>query len=91
MRFNDAALSTEDFEVFSNGITISGKDKIHIKSDKEKLKHVVVYDVLGRTITDTNNINNQSFEIESINKSNAILLLKITLSNEKTVYRKIIF
>ncbi|WP_162919949.1 VPS10 domain-containing protein [Hanstruepera ponticola] len=91
LRFNDAALSTEDFEVFSNGITISGKDKIHIQSVKENLNQVVVYDVLGRQITDTNNINNQSFEIDSINKSNAILLLKITLSNEKTIYRKIIF
>ncbi len=91
LRFNDATLSNDDFEIISNGITITGKDNILINSQKENIKDVLVYDVLGKKIIDVHNINNQSFRIDSINKSNTILLLKITLSNDKIIYRKILF
>ncbi|WP_165780059.1 VPS10 domain-containing protein [Hanstruepera neustonica] len=91
LKFNDAALSSEEFEIITNGITITGKDKIQIESQNENIKSITIYDVLGRKISNAENINNTSFQIDSINKSNRILLLKITLSNDKIVYRKILF
>ena len=91
LRFIDSTLSIEDLESLSNSILISGDDKIRVTSEKEAVKGFIVYDILGRKITDAYDINNNSFEIDSINKSNSILLLKIILGNNQVVYRKIIF
>ena len=91
LRFIDEALSTGQFEMITDGISITGKNKLIVNSENENIKSIIVYDVLGRKISDAENINNTSFKIDSINKSNRILLLKITLSNDKIFYRKIVF
>ena len=91
LRFFDAALSIEDLEEFSNAIIIKGRDYVHIESKKEAIKNVVVYDILGRKLTEEYDINNRHFKIDSISKSNSVLLLKITLIDDTVVYRRIIF
>lgn len=49
------------------------------------------YDILGRKLIAENNINVNTYEINSIKKSNSILLLKIILNNNHIEYRKIMF
>ncbi|MDB9961405.1 T9SS sorting signal type C domain-containing protein [Oceanihabitans sp.] len=91
LRFNVATLSTDDVEFDSNTIIISGTNQMHIESKKEMIKEVVVYDILGRKLLSDTEIYNQNYAINAIEKSNSVLLIKITLSNNHVVYRKVLF
>lgn len=91
LRFNTSLLSNIDFEVDPNDIIVSGIDQIEIESKKEKIKNIVIYDVLGRKVLDKNNIDAYKFNINSIIKSDSALLMKITLSNNQIAYKKFLF
>ena len=91
LRFNAATLSTDDIVFDSNTIIISGTDQMHIESKKEMIKEVVVFDILGRKLLSETDIYDQNYNINGIEKSNSVLLIKITLSNNHVVYRKVLF
>lgn len=93
LRFNQSTLSNTEFENEINDINIhlNESNQIDVISNNEKLKSIIVYDVLGRKLTEENNINNNKYEINSINKTNSILLVKIILDNNYVEYRKILF
>ncbi len=74
-----------------NNLIVSGLDNIIIESKEETLKNVVVYDILGRELTNEVSINNRIFTIPGISKTNSVLLLKITLSNNAIIYKKVVF
>lgn len=84
-------ISVTEFESLTNTIDIYGDDHLVIHSQKETLNNVVVYDILGRQLFNEIDLHSNKLEIESIKKSNTVLLLKITLENNHVVYRKILF
>ncbi|PWI30617.1 hypothetical protein DI383_03975 [Flavobacteriaceae bacterium LYZ1037] len=84
-------LSIQENEIVTNEITIKGLDHLYIESKKEQIKHIVVYDLLGRQLFKEEEINKNAFEVKAIKKSNVVLLLKITLNNNHVEYRKILF
>ncbi|HCY80818.1 MAG TPA: hypothetical protein DHV22_04025, partial [Xanthomarina gelatinilytica] len=84
-------ISTTEFESLTDGITIYGEDHLVIQSHKESIRDIVVYDILGRQLFNEIDLHSNKLEIESIKKSNTVLLLKITLENNHVVYRKILF
>ncbi|TYA60135.1 T9SS sorting signal type C domain-containing protein [Formosa maritima] len=84
-------LSIIENQESTNGITIQGNEYIEVHSKKESIKSIVVYDILGRQLFEEDNINNNTFNIKSIKKSNAILIMKITLNNNSIENRKILF
>ncbi|WP_417882030.1 T9SS sorting signal type C domain-containing protein [Xanthomarina gelatinilytica] len=51
----------------------------------------MVYDILGRQLFNEIDLHSNKLEIESIKKSNTVLVLKITLENNHVVFRKILF
>jgi hypothetical protein len=73
----------ELFVYTSNGITLNSK--------KQAIQSVVVYDVMGRVLGNYKNLNQNEFVIKNIQKNNAALLLKITLSNGIVVDKKVIY
>ena len=91
LRFNTYSLSVSDYEFDSNDIIISGTSQIHIESKKEPIKYVTVYDILGRKLLNDTEIYDQNYDIYGIEKSNSVLLIKITLSSNHVVYRKVLF
>ena len=91
LRFEDTTLSNVDFEIDGNSIIISGSETIGIHSKIEAIKSISAYDILGRKLMEEHAINASDFEINSIQKSNAVLLVKITLNNNQVIYRKVLF
>ena len=89
--FHDAPLSIDENDGISNVISITGEHSIEVQSSKEMLKEISVYDLLGRRIIKAQNIDSTYLEVNSISKSNSVLLFKIVLNNQQVIYRKVLF
>ena len=85
-------LGTDDFDTIGNNVIVaSGNQEIHVESQLEPIKSIIVYDVLGRSIFEENNVNTTEFSIQNLVLSQQALIVKIVLENGHTLTRKIIF
>ncbi len=77
---------------WNNTITIWTNGTINIKSNVEIISDVSIYDITGRNIDSSHNINSDSVEISNLIKTkNNYYLFKIKLNNGVIVYKKIVF
>jgi hypothetical protein len=84
-------LSTDNFNAADNQVVVATQNhQIKIQSPAEKMKDVLVYDVLGRIVIKQNNVSENQIIFSNVNVSHQTLIVKITLENGKTVTRKII-
>ena len=72
-------------------IIFSQNNLITINSEKEVIKSISIFDVLGRILIDNENVNQNSLFINTMQSTNQALFVKITLSNGQIVNKKIIF
>ncbi|BFM42768.1 hypothetical protein CFS9_14090 [Flavobacterium sp. CFS9] len=85
-------LGTGDFENIENGILIStGNKTIQISSSKETIKQVVIFDITGKQLYSKNKINSTELQIQNLPAANQVLLVKVTLTNDFTITRKVLF
>ena len=73
----------------NNVLIYKSKGTIHIKSGKTNLENVKLFDISGRFIFEKKNIKSQETSIESAKFGNQILVIKITLEDQKVVSKKI--
>jgi hypothetical protein len=92
LRYTNKTLGTGDFENIENGILVSVKDKtVKVLSSKETIKEVSVYDISGKVLYNKNKIDSNELQISNLQSSNQALIVKVTLENDYTVSKKIIF
>ncbi|WP_264531644.1 T9SS sorting signal type C domain-containing protein [Flavobacterium sp. N502540] len=92
LRYTDKTLGVDDFGNAKEGISVSIKDKvIAVQSFQENIKEVRVYDVLGKMLYTKKKVNDTELQIQNLSSSNQVLLVKVTLANDFTATRKIIF
>ncbi|HLF51648.1 choice-of-anchor D domain-containing protein [Flavobacterium sp.] len=92
LRYTNVTLGTDDFDTIGNNVIVaSGNQEIHVESQLEPIKSIIVYDVLGRSIFEENNVNTTEFSIQNLVLSQQALIVKIVLENGHTLTRKIIF
>ena len=92
LRYTGKTLGTGDFENTQDGILISVKNKvINVLSSKETIKEVTIFDITGKTLYNKNKVSNTELQVQNLQSSNQVLLAKVTLENDATVTRKIIF
>jgi hypothetical protein len=92
LRYTDKTLGTGDFENIGNGLLVSVKDKaIKVVSSKENIKEVTIYDVSGKLLYNKKKAATTELQIQNLQSSNQVLLVKITLDNNFTTTKKIIF
>ncbi|MFC6245231.1 T9SS sorting signal type C domain-containing protein [Flavobacterium psychroterrae] len=92
IKYTDKTLRTKDFKNLENGILVSVKNKvINIKSSKENIKEVTVFDITGKLLYDKKKINSAELQIQNLPVNNQFLLVKVTLENDFMVTRKIVF
>ena len=89
IRYHDVSNLNSGGNIDNNTITIWTNNYINIKSDIQKISQVTVYDVLGRKINSTDNLDSNVIEIPNL-KSNNTYILKIKFQNGVVVYRKIV-
>jgi hypothetical protein len=92
LRYTGKTLGTGDFENVEDGILISVKNKvINVLSSKENIKEVTVYDVTGKLLYNKKKVGTTELQIQNLPSSNQVLLVKVTLANDFTTTRKVIF
>jgi len=85
-------LGTGDFEDAQNGVFVSIKEKtIKVTSTKETIKEVTIYDINGQLLYNKKKVGLAELQIPNLQSSNQVLLVKVTLENDFTTTKKVIF
>lgn len=88
LKFNNETLSNDDFS--TNNASVYVNNGIFITA-KTNIKDVLIYDVVGRLVSQNRGINSNTFVEHQISKSNTPLLVHTVLDNNTTVVTKIIY
>ena len=90
IRYTNETLSNDDFENDSN-ILISSSDVITVYSSNETIQSIQIHNVLGQLLVNQKNVNADTFEINTLQKNKAPLIIQVTLENGKKIAKKLIF
>lgn len=92
LRYTNTLLDNGEFDLSQNNVTIYPLNtSIVIDSKQNNIKEYVIYDALGRTLSFMNKVNSNKEIVNSIKKSNQVLVVKATLENGFVITKKIIF
>jgi nucleoside phosphorylase len=92
LRYTNKTLGTGDFEDTENGILVSVKNKvIKVNSAKQNIKEVTIFDVSGKLLYNKKKAGTTELQIPNLQAANQVLLVKVTLDNNYTTAKKIIF
>lgn len=90
LKYNQTTLATTDFN-FENSIAILTNEKISIKSSRDAITQIEVYDVLGKLVNHYTDLNQHKVQLTNLKPSNNVFILRITLENNVQVNKKIIY
>ncbi|VXB38953.1 conserved hypothetical protein [Flavobacterium sp. 9AF] len=89
--YKNVTLNTDVF-INENAIVLyTQNNTIFVNSEKEIIKSISIYDVLGRNLLNEKSINNKNFSVNSLEVRNQGLIVKVTLTNGQVISKKIIF
>jgi hypothetical protein len=88
--FRVNTLSNDDFEI-NNSVIVYTNSNINVKSTNQNIKSVEIFDLLGRNIVTFKGVNNTLFTTNNINKTNNLILIRVTLENGISKTYKLIF
>ena len=92
LRYKGKTLGRGDFENQENAIFVSVKNRvINVISSKEQLKEVSVFDLSGKLIYNKKKISDKELQITNLTSGSQMVLVKVTLENDSTGTRKIVF
>ncbi|CAM4437389.1 putative Ig domain-containing protein [Flavobacterium terrigena] len=86
---NGTVLANETFDA-NNDVVVVSNQELSVLSTKEKIKSILVYDVLGRKLFEGKDIEANNFTLP-ITKHNVPLLIEIGLENGIKINRKTIY
>ncbi len=90
--YKNELLGNNDFESLNSTVIVSSnKDEIKIVSTLENIQALTIYDILGRELYQTENINNTAFSINNLMPNHQTLIVKVKLNSGETITRKILF
>lgn len=90
LRYTNETLGNEDFENDSN-VVISSSDVIAIHAINETIQSVQIHNVLGQLLINEKNVSSEIFEINTLQKNKAPLVIQVTLENGNKVTKKLIY
>ena len=70
---------------------ISSSDVITVYSSNETIQSIQIHNVLGQLLVNQKNVNADTFEINTLQKNKAPLIIQVTLENGKKIVKKLIF
>ncbi|MRX69159.1 Fibronectin type III domain-containing protein [Flavobacterium resistens] len=92
LRYTNKSLGTTDVENKDSKVLITVKDKvIKVTSTVEMLEKVYIFDVSGKLLYEKLNINEKELQIDNLQSSNQVLLVKVALENGNITNSKVIF
>lgn len=91
LRFTDETMTIEQ-PLNANAVAVFvGDNSIHINTGNSEMQSLIVYDVQGRKLFAQEKINSSEFTINTITKSNQVLILQIKDQNNNSISKKLIF
>ena len=88
--YQNESLSNPDFSL-ENLIRVTSNENLTVYSTNELMESVLVYNVLGQKLAEYNNVNANQLVLNTLQKNNSTLLLKIKLQNGTTSIEKVIY
>ncbi|MFV0571416.1 MAG: T9SS type A sorting domain-containing protein [Xanthomarina gelatinilytica] len=90
LRFTDQALSNPEFNLETISISAPAGEYIKIKSEKDVVAGVIVYDMQGKVIINEKAINEHEFILNKVSMSSGTYIVKAILLNGSGKTQKII-
>jgi hypothetical protein len=82
-------LGNDEFEALANTVIISGSNGVlSVTSQRENIKEVLVYDVLGRELLRAEGLDSLNFTRSNITQSNQALIVKVKLESGNLITKK---
>ncbi|WP_329805751.1 GEVED domain-containing protein [Flavobacterium facile] len=75
----------------TNQLTVYDNNVLTVESGKSKIKNIQIFDILGKELFTKNNVNNTNYQINSLTRTNSLLIVKITLEDNTEEVRKVIY
>jgi hypothetical protein len=91
LRYTNETLGNDDIIVDNDNLWVISSDVLSVKSTKNSIKSVRVYDVLGRDLAYYPNVDGYEIPLTKIQKNNAALIVQVTLSNGVIVNKKVLY
>lgn len=87
-----SALNINNPDTNSNSVIVYKKNNsLHINTGKTPMKNVTVYDIRGRVLYSSKDINATATEISNLQVEHQVIIVQVTMSGDVTVSKKIIF
>lgn len=89
IRYTNSTLGNDEFEALANTVIISGSNGVlSVTSQRENIKEVLVYDVLGRELLRAEGLDSLNFTGSNITQSNQALIVKVKLESGNLITKK---
>ncbi|KIX19843.1 hypothetical protein SY27_17510 [Flavobacterium sp. 316] len=91
LRYTTNTLSNLDVTPNENNIIVISNENLTIKATEKEIKTIQIFDVLGKKLTDIQNISTSEVIVQNLQKNNTTLILQIELVNGNIIHKKVIF
>lgn len=91
LRYTNETLSNDDLIADEANLWVISSDALTVKSTKNTIQSVRVFDVLGRHLAYYPNVNSYEVPLTNIHKNNTGLLIQVTLTNGTIINKKAIY
>lgn len=90
LRYTNQLLSTSE-NTYTDQVSIFVNNQINVKSTKQLIKEITIFDILGKTIVDRKNVNQLEVALNEIKATDNVLIAKVKLENDTIVTKKVIY
>jgi len=91
LRYTNETLGGDDLVADDANLWVYSSDVLSVKSTKNTIQSVRVFDVLGRHLAYYPNVDSYEVPLTTIQKNNAGLIIQVTLSNGSVISKKAIY
>jgi hypothetical protein len=91
LRYTNETLDQDDPSADEANLWVISLETLVIKSTKNEIESVRVFDVLGRELANYPKVNSYEISLTNIQKNNTGLIIQVTLSNGAMISKKVIY
>lgn len=91
LKFNNETLGTNDLLLDEASVWVFSAHHLTVKSSKNEIQSVRVFDLLGRALAHYPNVNSMEVPLTTIQQTDSGLIIQVTLSNGTVVTKKTIY
>jgi len=91
LRYTNETLGNDDLIADESNLWVISSDNLSVKSTKNEILSIRVFDVLGRELAYYPKVNSYETSLNKIQKNNTGLIIQVTLTNGSIINKKVIY